>query len=197
MVAAADVGRRLRFSEVATNADGTSEPAYSQETAVISSNVPLLTGFSPSSGITGSVIEIEGAALSSTSQVVLGKLSAPFTVVSANLLEATVPNGAKSGKLLVTTAHGTVKSKAKYTVTLAVTSFKPTGGAAGTTVTIKGVGFNGSSSVMFDGVKAAVVSASAKAIKATVPAGAGAGQITVTNSTVPLGTVSSATSYKP
>jgi len=64
-------------------------------------------------------------------------------------------------------------------------------------VTIKGVGFNASSSVSFDGTPARVVSVSAKKLQATVPAGAGTGAISVTNTAAPTGTVSSAGSFAP
>jgi hypothetical protein len=64
-------------------------------------------------------------------------------------------------------------------------------------VTIKGVGFNASSTVSFGGVAATIKSVSAKKIKLKVPAGAAAGPITVTNTSAPIGTVSSASSFTP
>ncbi len=96
-------------------------------------------------------------ALDSATAVALGKLAASFAVISPTKLEVTVPDGAKKGKLIVTTAHGTAKSKAKFTVTFAVISFKPAAGAAGTSVSIKGTGFTSSSTVAFAGMPAASV----------------------------------------
>jgi len=193
---AADVGSQVRVRVTASNGNGFGTPAVSEQTATVLSDAASITGFTPS-GITGSTITIEGTGLGSTSQVRLGKFSAAFTIVSPTELEATVPNGAVSGKLLVTTAHGSAKTKTKFTVTFSIKSFKPGAGASGTSVTIKGVGFNGSSVVRFDGVAATVTSVSPTKLKATVPAGAGTGPITVTNTTAPAGTVSSAGNYTP
>jgi hypothetical protein len=113
------------------------------------------------------------------------------------MLEVTVPNGAKKGRLTVTTAHGTATPKTKFVPTFGITSFAPLSAAAGARVTIKGEGFTPSSSVRFDGVPAASVTyLSAKKLRAIVPSGEGTGPITVTNDTPP-GTVSSAISFTP
>jgi hypothetical protein len=193
---ATDVGASLRVRVTASNGNGAGTPAVSAETATVLTNEASITSFTPS-GITGSVITIEGTGLDTATQVLLGKLGASFTLVSATKLEAIVPNGASSGKLAVTNAYGAAKGKGKFTVTFTIKSFKPATGAPGTAVTIKGAGFNGSSKVAFDGVPATVISASSSKLKALVPAGAGTGPITVTNATAPAGTVSSAGDYTP
>jgi hypothetical protein len=196
VLSAADVGSRVRVRVTARNVHGTGIPAHSETSAVVAGNVPSITSFTPS-GITGSVITVEGSGLSGVTQVVIGKLSASFKVVSASKLEVTVPNGAASGKIVASSPAGSAKGKGKFDVTFAIKSFKPSGGASGTVVTIKGVGFNGSSVVKFAGVSGTVDSVSSSKIKVTVPAGAGTGPITVTNTTSPAGTVSSAASYTP
>jgi IPT/TIG domain len=195
-VSAGDVGAKLRVLVWASNGTGTGGPAASGQTTTVASNQLSIASFTPS-GITGSTIAIEGSGFEGTTQVLVGKLAAAFTVVSPTELEAVVPNGAASGKLAVTTAHGSTKSKGRFTVTLSIKSFKPGTGAVGTTVTIKGVGFNGSSVVRFDGTPASVVSSSSSKLKVTVPAGATTGPITVTNSSAPVGTVRSAGEYTP
>ncbi len=194
---ASDIGSTLRVQEVASNADGVSSPAQSAPTPVVSSDVPKLTAFTPSSGITGSTVAIDGTALGGVTSVEFGALAAHFKVVSATEVEAVVPDGASTSKLSVTTPIGSVQSAAKFTATLSVISFSPASGGAGTRVTIKGVGFGASSSVSFGGVAATVDSASKKKLKVTVPAGALAGPISVTNASAPAGTVFSAASYTP
>jgi hypothetical protein len=62
-------------------------------------------------------------------------------------------------------------------------------------VTITGVGFTAGSTAKFNGIAAAVTFVSATQLKATVPSTAATGLVTVTNTTVPIGTVSSAASY--
>jgi hypothetical protein len=158
---------------------------------------PTLSSFSPGSGITGSTVKIEGTALGTVSGVRFGTLAASFAVSSATQIEATVPDGASDAKIELDTPQGSVSSKAKFKPTLSITGFTPQHGAAGTLVTITGVGFGAHSSVSFDGTPAAVKSARSKRLKVIVPAGAGVGQIAVSNSAAPLGTVLSAGDYTP
>jgi hypothetical protein len=161
------------------------------------SDVLELHEFTPSSGITGSAVTIEGTALGSVEKVEFGTLAATFRVLSPTRLEAVVPDGASKGKITLSSSTDSVTIKAKFTPTLSVTSFSPQHGAAGTLVTIKGVGFTLGSGVSFDGVAASVKFLSGKKLKATVPAGAADGAIAVTNSTAPVGTVFSAGSFTP
>ncbi len=51
---------------------GQGAPAASAPSATVASTVPAITGFSPSSGITGSAFTIEGSALASVCEVKLG-----------------------------------------------------------------------------------------------------------------------------
>ncbi len=158
---------------------------------------PVLTSFSPASGITGSTVTIRGTGLNGVEGVEFGELAAQFEVVSATELEATVPDGAAKGKISLSTAAARLTAKGKFVPTLSLVSFTPEHAVAGKSVTIKGVGFNASSRVSFDGTQAKVGSASAKKLKVTVPAGAGTGPIAVSNTSAPAGTVLSAGSFTP
>jgi hypothetical protein len=158
---------------------------------------PRIASFTPESGITGSLVLIHGSGLGTVANVEFGALAAGFKIVSPSELEATVPNGATRGQIVLSGPSGSAKSKHKFSPTLSIASVEPTLGAPGTPVTLKGVGFNSSSQVSFAGVVATVKSVTAKKLKVKVPAGAGAGAITVTNTAAPLGTVSSATSFMP
>ena len=192
-----DVGHQIRVREGAFNVAGS---GYEDAVPVgpVASNVPQVTSWGPASGITGSTMLVNGNALDSTTEVLLGKIAAPFTVVSPAELEVTVPNGEKKGKLVVTTAHGTAKPKGKFVASFSITGFSPFSAAPGATVTIKGAGFTPTSTVSFDGTPAASVSySSSKKLKAVVPAGAGTGPITVTNTAEPAGTVTSASPFTP
>jgi hypothetical protein len=190
-----DAGSTIRVRETAINEAGHSSPALSAQTATVSSG-PTLTGFTPTSGITGSEVTITGTGYHEASRVVFGKLEATFKIVSGTEIEATVPNGSVASTISLTTPHGSATSSAKFTPTLSITHLTPTKAAAGKTVSIAGVGFISGSRVSFDGTPATTVSfVSSKRLKATVPAGAGTGTITVTNTTAPLGTVSSAGAF--
>jgi hypothetical protein len=195
-VTSADAGSTIRVQETAANAAGAGAPAASTQTATVPSNVPTISGLSPTSAITGSIVTIEGGGLSHVGEVKFGKLSATFTVVSQGKLEAVVPNGAKPGKVTVIAPGGTAISKAKFTPTLSVTAFSPKHGAVGRLVAVNGLGFTPGATVRLNGVAAqSVTFVSSKRLEAIVPVGASTGPVTVTNSTAPLGTVSSAAAF--
>ncbi len=192
-----DIGHQIRVREGAFNATGS---GYEDAVPVgpVASDVPQVTSWGPATGITGSTIVVNGSALDSTSEVLVGKVAATFTIVSPVKLEVTVPNGASKGKLTVTTAHGTVKPKGKFVASFSITGFSPASAAAGATVTIKGVGFTPGATVSFAGTPAAsVIRSSSKKLRAVVPVGAGTGPITVTNTEAPAGTVASAATFTP
>jgi hypothetical protein len=73
-----------------------------------------------------------------------------------------------------------------------VTSFTPSAGAAGTTVTVTGTGFVGTTAVAFGGVTGSFAVQSATSLQATVPAAAKTGPIGVTSGS---GTGRSAASF--
>jgi hypothetical protein len=72
---------------------------------------------------------------------------AAFTVKSDTYLTATVPSGATTGKVTVTTPSGTLKSNKIFRVTPQILSFSPTSGPVGTKVVITGESFTGASGV--------------------------------------------------
>jgi len=193
---ASAVGSTIRVQEIASNASGSSSPALSSQTATITSNAPVITSFTPTSGVTGSKVTITGTALTGATKVSFNGRAATFTVNSSTQIEATVPNGAAAGAVSVTTPVKTGTSTAKFTPTLSLSSFTPTRAAPGTVVTITGVGFLSGSKVSFNGVPATSVTfVSATKLKATVPAEASTGALTVTNAAAPVGTVAGATSF--
>jgi hypothetical protein len=157
---------------------------------------PSITNFTPTSGITGSTVTINGGGFKPTAHVKFGTKVAKITSSTATQIKAVVPNGAISAPITVTTPAGTATSSTSFNPTLSVKSFTPTSGPTGTIVTINGIGFNSTSAVKFHGVAATTVThTSSTVLKAKVPATATTGPITVTNTAAPIGTVSSATNY--
>ncbi len=78
--------------------------------------VPAITGFTPAAGPTGTVVRISGQFLSNATEVAFGGMSATFTPGSASSITATVPVGAMSGPISVTTAEGTNTSSTSFIV---------------------------------------------------------------------------------
>jgi len=143
---------------------------------------PVITGFAPASGPSGSSVTINGTGLSGATAVAFNGTSATFTVPSDSAIQATVPAGATTGTLSVTTPGGTATSGGAFTVLSppAIAGFAPAAGPAGTSVTINGGNFTGATAVAFNGVSASFTVSSDTAIQTAVPAGATTGPISVT-----------------
>jgi uncharacterized repeat protein (TIGR03803 family) len=79
---------------------------------------PQLKSFSPPSGLAGTPVTITGVSLSQTNGVTFdGVAAAQFTVNSDTQVTATVPTGAATGKITITTAGGTATSAVSFKVT--------------------------------------------------------------------------------
>ncbi|MDQ3889014.1 MAG: DUF1929 domain-containing protein [Actinomycetota bacterium] len=126
-----------------------------------------------------------------------------FTVKNAGTLTATSPRSANHAPpgpymLFILSSSGVpsiaqwveVRPAARPAPT--ITSFNPTSGRAGTSVTIAGANFTGATSVSFAGVAASFTVNSASQITAIVPKGATTGPISVTT---PDGTGTSSSDF--
>jgi uncharacterized repeat protein (TIGR03803 family) len=78
--------------------------------------IPQVTSFSPTSGPVGTCVEITGESLEGATSVTFDGVEAKFTVDSYTRIMATVPKGAKTGKIDVTTAGGTATTVGAFTV---------------------------------------------------------------------------------
>jgi YD repeat-containing protein len=179
-------------------------------TSITSSPVATLgvANLSNAQGAPGTNITIVGSGFSATPANDTVKFNGTTaTVVSATTtqLVVTVPAGATSGTVSVTTGGKTVTSSGSFNVVAAtaaptITSFPPTS-TPGSTIVINGTGFqtNVSDNYVHIGLTAAqVLSATATALTVAVPAtnnatfNTSAGPITVTT---PYGSVTSTTSF--
>lgn len=79
--------------------------------------VPTIVSFSPTSGMVGTDVVITGTGLTQASQATFGGVTATSLAVnSSTQVTATVPVGARTGKIAVTTAGGTALSSGTFTV---------------------------------------------------------------------------------
>lgn len=78
--------------------------------------MPLLLRLSPAVGPVGSVVTLTGQRLGSATQVLFNGVPATFTVVSPNQITVTVPVGATTGLVRVTTPVGTVNSPVAFRI---------------------------------------------------------------------------------
>lgn len=80
---------------------------------------PTIKSFSPTSGPVGTKVTINGSNLAKATSVTFGKGLTPAKITSDTFsaIKVTVPSGAKTWFIEVTTGGGTVKSSAKFKVT--------------------------------------------------------------------------------
>lgn len=148
---------------------------------------PTVSSVSPSSGPTsgGTSATISGNNLSSATAVKFGGVTAAITANTATSITATVPAGTGTVDITVTTSGGTATLTNSYTYVAAptVTNISPSSGptGGGTSVTITGTNFNGTTAVKFGATSAtgATINSNTQ-ITATAPAGSGTVDITVT-----------------
>lgn len=80
--------------------------------------IPVINSFMPTSGPVGTQVTITGSGFTGATKVTFGGVKAPtFTVNSATKVTATVPTGAKTGRIAVTTPGGSASSATIFTVT--------------------------------------------------------------------------------
>lgn len=87
-------------------------------------SAPTIASFSPSVGPVGTVVGVSGTnfVVGATTLAVNGTAASVVTVSSSSYLTFTVPAGATTGLIAITTAGGSVNSATNYTVGVASTS---------------------------------------------------------------------------
>ena len=161
------------------------------------SSRPAITEVAPLAATAGSTVTISGANF-------LGAITVRFNGVAATSVTATgqgtqlsvlVPAGATTGPLTVTTAGGTATNAQNFVTGTQpiITDFDPPLGSVGDPVTINGLNFSGTTTVVkFNGIVAAVSALSDTSVQAFVPTGATTGRLSITT---PAGTGTSATNF--
>jgi hypothetical protein len=150
---------------------------------------PVITEIGPEAAFPGQKVVIYGKNFSSAAAknaVSFNGVAATVTATTTLAITTTVPEGATSGEVTVSTNNLTSEGF-PFTVTEPVipviTSLDPVTGKVGTTVTITGTDFSttpGKNIVSFNGTEANVTASSATSITTIVPAGATTGPVTVT-----------------
>ncbi len=156
---------------------------------------PTLQSIHPDRGATATAVTLTGTNLTSTSSVKFNGVVAPFTVNSDSQITATVPTGASTGIITITTPNGISNSANNFTVLPSAplfTSFSPSSGAVGSLITLTGSNFTGATNVTLSDSDTAFTVLSDNQITSTVPAGGVTGKFKVTT---PGGSVISPTEF--
>ncbi len=188
---------RLRAVIDPSQTDGTAIYSYDAVGNLLSitrqpaSQVAIIE-FSPASGPVGTTVTIQGTGFSPTpsqNAVTFNGVAATVSSATTTQLVATVPSGATTGPIAVTAPGGSATSAEPFTVTAdagapTITSFTPTLGPAGTSVTITGTNFDptiAANQVTFvgNGLRAVVASATSTTLGTVVPPGAVSGRLKV------------------
>ncbi len=156
----------------------------------------------PDAGPIGQTVTIYGTGFSSTpssNTVTVNGTAASITSASPNVLVITVPSGATTGVISVTSPNGSANSASSFTVTVSlapsISGTSPNQGGAGTSVTISGSNFQNLATnnlVTFNSSPAPISSATSTSITASVPATATSGKIAVTT---PFGKATDTTDF--
>jgi len=161
-----------------------------------------ITGFSPTFGPVGTSVVIRNGggfifAIDNV-QVKFGAIYTSVQIDSTSQITVTVPDGATTGPIAVTTPAGTVMTASVFTVTgtaigpPTITGFVPHRGNVGSVLQLIGTNFVDASSVTFNGTPATFRVVSPTLIDTTVPFGATTGPVVVTT---PQGTATSSSSF--
>jgi YD repeat-containing protein len=157
-----------------------------------------IINFTPASGLVGATVTINGTGFSTTASqntVRFNGVSGTVTSSTGTQIIASVPSGATTGPISVTSPAGSATSSANFTVkgssaAPTIASFTPTSGLAGsigvagsgTAVTITGTNFDtavANDKITFNVTRADTKTATATQLTTNVPSSTGSGHITV------------------
>ncbi|PTL79262.1 IPT/TIG domain-containing protein [Vitiosangium sp. GDMCC 1.1324] len=147
---------------------------------------PRITGFSPTSGPVGTVVTLNGSGFTGATDVRLGNTSLTVTPKSDTQLTVAIPTGTLSGTFRVDAPGGRATSGSTFSVqssgSPSLSSFSPSTGWVGTSVTLTGSNFTGTTEVSFNGTPATNFSLSGDSyLYVNVPSGATSGPLRVVN----------------
>lgn len=148
---------------------------------------PVIETVSPLSGPGGSVMTIVGTTFSiipEENKVSINGHVIPVTTASATKLTLTLPGNTGNGKVVLSVNDQVVQGPEFKDQSLGINKLSPENGLAGTQVTITGTGFNinaAQNTVTFNGLPAAVISATENSIVVKAPIGLSTGPVKVIN----------------
>jgi hypothetical protein len=163
---------------------------------------PVVSSFSPTEGLPGTMVEIFGTNIMDATAVDFKGVPAIFTTILLDRLAARVPTNASTGPITVHTPSGSFTTADDFRVTVkttmgppVVTNVAPNSGWPGQSVHIQGENIADVSEVRFNGVPAFFFedqSPGIQAVFATIPTNASTGPITIST---PYGSCTSIESF--
>lgn len=144
---------------------------------------PAILAFFPASAKQGDPVTLVGSSLQGAQKVSFAGVDAlSFQNPDPGTIVATVPPGAGSGPIVVTTTDGIASSPGSLSVLPTVGAIAPGNGGVGANVTIQGSAFFGVSEVLFGAAPAAFSVTDSFTLAAIVPLAATSGPVVVKTS---------------
>jgi len=141
---------------------------------------PVITSFTPTNGVRGTVVTLNGANFTAVSSVKFNGVTASYQPPTTTTeLIATVPATASSGVITVANSSGAGTSPSLFYMQPWITSLSATSGIVNSTFSITGRSLAGVSSLQVNGVNYNYTG-NGPQIVATVPSNATTGQIEIT-----------------
>ncbi|KAA9325016.1 CUB domain-containing protein [Adhaeribacter soli] len=121
-------GTTIPAAITATNASGVltfrftsnasvSAPGWAATISCVAPALPTIISFTPNSGSAGTSVTLTGTNFTGATSVTVGGIPVTFTVVNGTTIVLTIPIGAVTGPIVVTTPAGTATSNSNFTVT--------------------------------------------------------------------------------
>ena len=147
--------------------------------------LPAILGFNPPKGNVGTNVVVTGSGFngSANNNLILkfnGTTASIIGTPSTTSITSTVPNGATSGPITVTTTNGVATSDVNFFLPPSISNVSPSSGPAGTPVVMTGANFTNATDVSFAGVSATFTVNNNTQISTVAPVGGATGRITVT-----------------
>jgi outer membrane protein assembly factor BamB len=110
-------------------------------TAWAATGPPTISGFAPPSGPPGTAVTINGSHYKGVKSVTFDGTPSSYSVLSARQIVASVPQGAATGTIEVTTKAGTATSATSFVVPIPALTISSEAGPPTSRVTVSGSGF--------------------------------------------------------
>jgi hypothetical protein len=188
------------FTFEVTASNGYSPAAVTPELQIKVLPPPVISSFTPTSGVPGTQVVITGKNLENAYEVYFNGSYANVQSATYGKVVTSVPEYGGSGPIIVYTPGGQMTSSASFTVdpppAPKIASISPTSGASGSTLTIRGSGLEFATSVEFGGgvYEYYLYTDNPKVMTLPVPYNISAGPVTVTTNG---GTVTSKQTFTP
>ncbi len=143
----------------------------------------LVSGFSPASGVPGTLVTIQGSGFTRQTSVRIGGRAVPLESVTSNAITFIVPPNARGGAILVRHPRMADTQVGSFGLQLnpnpVVTALSSGSLRAGATLMVEGRGFMPGDKILLNGIELPILRMSADRILASIPAGASSGSISI------------------